>query len=381
VESIREIPGHNIRGLALSADGGHVLVAHQTLSRLARTEQSDIHWGLLSASSVLRLALEAVLDPDADILQGSRSLRLGDVGRGAGDPAGLVALGERRLLVAASGTGEVLQVSGEETRRVQVGARPTALLASADASAVYVANTFSDSVSVIDPDRLEVVREIRLGPRPELSPAARGERLFYDARLSHGGWFSCHSCHTDGHTSGRLADTLGDGSYGDPKRILPLGGVAETGPWAWNGQVTRLEDQIEKSVRTTMHGPPLTDAQTADLTAYLQKLSPAPAVADSGRNADLVRRGRALFDELRCATCHVPPTWTSPQVFDVGMTDEAGRQRFNPPSLRGVGQRSRFFHDGRSPTLEDVFSTHQPGLGRAMSEQERRALSEFLRTL
>ena len=36
---------------------------------------------------------------------------------------------------------------------------------------------------------------------------------------------SCHSCHTDGHTSGRLADTLGDDTFGTPKRVLSLLGL------------------------------------------------------------------------------------------------------------------------------------------------------------
>src|SRR2546429_167098 len=84
-------------------------------------------------------------------------------------------------------------------------------------------------------------RRIPLGPQPELSLAERGELLFYDARLSHDGWFSCHSCHTDGHSNGLLNDNLGDGSFGAPKRVLSLLGVRDTGPWAWNGTMPDLE--------------------------------------------------------------------------------------------------------------------------------------------
>ena len=57
------------------------------------------------------------------------------------------------------------------------------------------------------------------------------------AKLAHDGWFSCHSCHTDGHTNSRLNDSLGDGSFGAPKRVLSLLGVNDTAPWAWNGGI------------------------------------------------------------------------------------------------------------------------------------------------
>ena len=70
--------------------------------------------------------------------------------------------------------------------------------------------------------RSKVLDQISLGARPELSAAERGEDLFYDARLSLQGWLSCHSCHTDGHSSGKLADTFSDTTFGTPKRILSL---------------------------------------------------------------------------------------------------------------------------------------------------------------
>ena len=64
------------------------------------------------------------------------------------------------------------------------------------------------TISVVEPDPGRRVAVFSLGPRPELSLLERGERLFYDARLSHDGWMSCHSCHTDGHSNGHLNDNL-----------------------------------------------------------------------------------------------------------------------------------------------------------------------------
>ena len=87
-----------------------------------------------------------------------------------------------------------------------------------------------DTVSVVDIATGQHLATIAWGPRRELTAAERGESLFYSAKLSHDGWMSCHSCHTDGHTNNLSSDTLGDGSYGAPKRVPSLFGVAATGP-------------------------------------------------------------------------------------------------------------------------------------------------------
>src|SRR5207237_7343012 len=57
VESVRSLPGHNIRGLALSSDGRQVLVAHQLLHTHARTTFDDVHWGNLMTKNLPLLSL------------------------------------------------------------------------------------------------------------------------------------------------------------------------------------------------------------------------------------------------------------------------------------------------------------------------------------
>src|SRR5439155_26896115 len=172
----------------------------------------------------------------------------------------------------------------------------------------YVANHFSDSVSIVELGDGKLVKEIPLGPTPELQSAERGERLFFDARLAHDGWLSCHSCHTDGHSNGLLNDNLGDGSFGAPKRVLSLLGVRDTGPWAWNGTMPDLEAQIRKSVETTMRGSKPTDPQVQALAAYLRSLSPPPSLTRlTGEvNAMAVQRGREVFNREACGSCHTP---------------------------------------------------------------------------
>jgi YVTN family beta-propeller protein len=385
VESVRSLPASSIRGLALSADGKRLLVSHQVLNSLAQTTRDDIHWGNLVTNNVLALSLPQVLNPKADLLRGSEQYHLGEVGHGTGDPAGIAVSADGRLAVALAGVNEIAigDKQGGGWNNVSVGARPTAVVASPDGQRVCVANTFADSVSVVDVKSGQVVRTIGLGPKPDLKPSDRGELLFHDARLSNEGWLSCQSCHTDGHSNGRLADTLGDGTYGTPKRIPSLLGVKDTSPLAWNGSVPDLPSQIRKSVETTMRGGKLSGEQVRDLTAYLETLSPPPARARLTGQLDeaAVRRGQEVFTKLNCATCHVPPTYTSAKTYDVGLSDEAGLKMFNPPSLRGVGQGGPYFHDGRAATLADVFTRHQHHGKGELTKQELADLLEFLGSL
>ena len=220
-----------------------------------------------------------------------------------------------------------------------------------------MANTLSDSISVIDIRSRKPVKELSLGTQAALSQADKGELLFYDATLSLRGWMSCHSCHSDGHSNGLLIDTLGDGNYGAPKRVPSLLGVRDSGPWAWNGGMSALEDQIRKSLRTTLHARDVSEEKVRALATFLRTLQP-PQLPAIGSEVS-VRRGREVFVSSGCQHCHTPPSYTTKTARDVGLADEVGNRQFNPPSLRGVALRSSFFHDGRARSLREVFEVHR----------------------
>ena len=54
----------------------------------------------------------------------------------------------------------------------------------------------------------------------------------------------------------------------------------------------------------------------------------------------------------------------------VNLSDKFGNDRFNPPSLLGVGQRGPYFHDNRAKKLADVFRTYGHQLDRELDEKE-----------
>ena len=74
-------------------------------------------------------------------------------------------------------------------------------------------------------------------------------------------------------------------------------------------------------------------------------------------------------------------TYTSPDAYDVGLADEQGQKKFNPPSLRGVSQGESFLHDGRAKTLSDVFTEFSHGLETSLSDRELADLLRFLRSI
>jgi cytochrome c peroxidase len=311
---------------------------------------------------------------------------LGEANSATGDPSALVVSAKGTVVVTLGGVGE-LAIGAEDDfslYRLRLERRPTALTITSDSRQAFVANTFSDSISVVDLDEREVVQDISLGPKPPLTLADRGELLFYDATLSHDSWMSCNSCHTDGHTNGMLNDNFNDKSFGAPKRILSLLGRADTAPFRWNGSAPNLDAQVRQSIETTMqsdHEPK--DQHVEALIAYLKTLPPPPSIDEvRGRSVtQAIMRGRAIFESENCVRCHIPSQFTSPETYDVGIHDKLGNKRFNPPSLIGVGQRGPYFHDNRAETLEEVFATHGHQLEKDLSDEELRDLIAFLRSL
>jgi len=252
-----------------------------------------------------------------------------------------------------------------------------------------VANYLKNSLQVIDAAAGEIRQEISLGGPAEPSLARRGEAIFCDADRSLNRWFSCHTCHLDGDTAGLTFDTLNDGNYDTPKLTPTLRGVSHTAPWTWHGWQEDLGAAVRKSLRDTLHTEqPISDADVEAVVAYLQTLEPKPGPQrqlDGSLNAQ-ARAGAAIFaGKGGCTRCHRGEYFTSPKTYDIGFgSNRNAYPEFNPPSLRGVGSRRRFLHDGRGWTLEEVLSgRHAPDRtgGEKLSDEELRELIAYLKSL
>jgi YVTN family beta-propeller protein len=247
-------------------------------------------------------------------------------------------------------------------RRVELGGRPVDVKI-VDATTAVVANSLANSIQIVDLVAGKLLRTISLGGPKEPSLVRKGEMIFYDADLSLDSWFSCQTCHTDGHTSGQTFDTLNDNNYDTYKLTPSLRGVTKTAPWTWHGWQKSLTASMRRSLSTTLHSQKkVTDEEIEALLAFLGSLKhPAsPYRQSNGGLTKSAQRGKQLFEQKAdCSSCHSGNYFTSPDTYKVGL--ESNRYffpEFNPPSLRGVYSRRRFLHDGRAESLQEVLSRH-----------------------
>ncbi|HEX5269240.1 MAG TPA: c-type cytochrome, partial [Gemmataceae bacterium] len=385
----------NLRGLAFTPDGASVVCSH-AVRRTFPVSKGHIEVGWVIDSRLTRLAVK----PDADSM--FWQIALDRRGLAVGDPDGLTFCGDT-LAVSAAGTHELLLLEGahipwntgspgdfmdvrleigdHKLRRVELGGRPMTVAPLAGGE-VAVANYLLDAVQVVDLKADKVVRTIPLGGPAEPAPARQGEALFYDARRSTNQWFSCNTCHADGHTCGLTFDTLNDDSYGNPKLTPSLRGVTKTAPWTWHGWQKDLGAAVTKSYTETMFGAKPTDAEVKAVLAYLATLEQPP---NPNRKDEAAARGEKLFHgKAACAHCHKGDEYTSGGVYDVKLEEDGSPyDKWNPPSLRGLWDRGPYLHDARAETLEDVLKYHGPERlgGQELTPDERKDLIAFLKSL
>jgi cytochrome c peroxidase len=85
-------------------------------------------------------------------------------------------------------------------------------------------------------------------------------------------------------------------------------------------------------------------------------------------------RGQGVFNQSRCNVCHAGTLFSDNAFHNIGVrpqTEDTGRFQvtgnannigeFRTPSLRNVGLRSNFFHDGKLATLDEVVDFYNRG--------------------
>lgn len=140
------------------------------------------------------------------------------------------------------------------------------------------------------------------------------------------------------------------------------------------------------------HDPDLVTSKLPALQ-YYQLSIPAPVPAHDTYDATAAARGETVFNgPAGCATCHVPPLFTEPgwnmhTAAEIGIDDfQANRspdQRYRTTPLRGLFARMKggFYHDGRFPNLRAVVDHYDRAFNLNLSEQQKRDLVEYLKSL
>jgi mono/diheme cytochrome c family protein len=383
---------HDFLGQAIAqmqpTSDGRLLMLHGSLNPTSQTIQNDIHWGVLMANDLRWMEVDRLVSQQGEnIYSGSRVHPVGVPTRGAGELTSFQTNVEGRIAVTIGGMDQVA-IGSEDAYTFQylpVGDYPVDCRFSPEGRSLWVLNAFSDSLTQIDLQQGAVLDELMLSPQRALSEAEEGELHFHDATLSHDGWMSCASCHVDGHGNGVLVDTLGDGHYGAPKRVLSLLGLRGTEPFGWTGKDANLKDQIERSIASTMHRDSPASPEVLDqLVAFCESLPAAPGLRVARRLAEgpEVARGKMLFEQWDCVRCHQGTLYTSSKPEGIELEDERGNRWFSPPSLKGVSQRAPvFFHAGIHRTLAEVIrDARHSGLER-LDPEDVADLVAFLESL
>lgn len=217
--------------------------------------------------------------------------------------------------------------------------------------------------------------------------ASLGRKLFHDAtdtRISASRNVSCATCHPDGRTDGRTWQfTFG------PRNTPQLGGgILDTAPFHWPGDVVDVPDLNRLTVLPFMGGTGLDEASFTKVAAFIDTIRAAPSKASKTGLSDAARRGRQLFEDpaVGCATCHSGEDFTDNLSHDVRTkADFRDIERFQTPVLHGLNRSAPYLHDGSQQTLEDlvqnVVATDKMGRGSHLTDAQLQDLVEYLKTL
>ena len=413
VERTLPMEGDNLRQIALTADGKTGYVANMK-NRGFATTSNNIDLGWVLGQRLTRVVLDGSepfetlsLDPHGQAVADAHGAAVSRDGRTLAVSCGgthevlIFRTDRKRLPWRANGSRDVLLADvvndPSRFRRVPLDGRPTEIAFAADGKTLYVANYLGDSVQVVDAEAGKRIKTIALGGPAELSLERRGEIIFHDGRRSFNQWYSCNTCHSDGHTNGLDFDTMNDGAHDystahtrSRKKVPTLRRVALTGPWTWHGWQNSLEDAMFESFTKSMQGRRPSPDDVHALTAYLKTLDfpRNPFRAPDGGLTAAAKRGEAVFKSATaaCNTCHGGPELTDGKIHKAGLEEPYDVYKgYNPPSLRGVYDKDPFLHDGRSKTLRDALTgPHSPeavtGLG-TLSDAETDDLIAYLKSL
>jgi cytochrome c peroxidase len=255
-------------------------------------------------------------------------------------------------------------------------------------AAAYVANYFSDSVSVVDlTAAVPSVTSIALGPKVEPNVARKGECYFHDATICFQHWQSCSSCHPgDGRADGLNWDLPNDG-IGNPKNTKSLLFAHQTPPAMSLGVRATAETAVRAGLKDILFAKQ-PEAVALAIDEYLRSLKPVPSPSLSdGKLSEAALRGRSIFQRAGCADCHPAGLFTDLSGHDVGTCGpfDNPSEKFDTPTLIELWRTSPYLHDGSAASIRDVVTTrnlhNQHGRTSELTSPEIDDLCEYLHSL
>jgi len=312
-----------------------------------------------------------------------------------------------RVYVAAHGTdriGVLDAATGAVIDRIEVGVTPGAMVDTRNkrgprgitlhpnSQHLYVANTLSNTLVVVDTSTNAVLHEQPVATVDPMPVWMReGRKFLYDSKLSGNGTMSCAACHIDGDTDG-IAWDLGDPggsmenapgqpfpfSFGvqpfhpmkGPLTTQTLRGLDSVGVLHWRGDRANFQ-AFNDGFDTLMGGAHLPAQDMSSYAAFATAITfppnpnqlldrtlrttPAGANEAVGFQAYHNPVSTSVFGALSCNSCHTLPTGTNGLI--VAASALQTEQQMKIAQLRNM-YRKHGFVNGPGPQKSGFGFTH-----------------------
>ena len=392
VKDIRLENGSNaLRGATLSPDGKYLFVSHNLGRFTVPTSQLQQGWMNTNAMSVV----------DVASLEFKGAVLLDEPERGAAGVWG-VECTPGYLIVSHSGTHEISVIDYPELIK-KFEAYPDKMALNYDLHFLYgirerialkgngprnfivrdqeviVPMFFSDDLNRYDLNTKQL-SEVALNPGRQETMAQKGERIFNDAAFCFQNWQSCNGCHPgDARTDGMNWDLMNDG-VGNSKNCKSLLLSLETPPCMISG-IRANAHVANRAGFKYIQFMELKEEDAACVDAYVASLKPVPSpYLVDGELSEKAKKGRKVFERLKCDACHSGPYYTDMKMHRIG-EDIEFEQGWDTPTLIEVWRTAPYLFDGRAATMEEVFGVYKHGIDKKLSKTDLDALVEYVNSL
>ena len=359
VKDIRLENGSNaLRGATLSPDGKYLFVSHNLGRFTVPTSQLQQGWMNTNAMSVV----------DVASLEFKGAVLLDEPERGAAGVWG-VECTPGYLIVSHSGTHEISVIDYPELIK-KFEAYPDKMALNYDLHFLYgirerialkgngprnfivrdqeviVPMFFSDDLNRYDLNTKQL-SEVALNPGRQETMAQKGERIFNDAAFCFQNWQSCNGCHPgDARTDGMNWDLMNDG-VGNSKNCKSLLLSLETPPCMISG-IRANAHVANRAGFKYIQFMELKEEDAACVDAYVASLKPVPSpYLVDGELSEKAKKGRKVFERLKCDACHSGPYYTDMKMHRIG-EDIEFEQGWDTPTLIEVWRTAPYLFDGRA---------------------------------
>ena len=380
-----------LRGATLSPDGKYLFVSHNLGRFTVPTSQLQQGWMNTNAMSVV----------DVASLEFKGAVLLDEPERGAAGVWG-VECTPGYLIVSHSGTHEISVIDYPELIK-KFEAYPDKMALNYDLHFLYgirerialkgngprnfivrdqeviVPMFFSDDLNRYDLNTKQL-SEVALNPGRQETMAQKGERIFNDAAFCFQNWQSCNGCHPgDARTDGMNWDLMNDG-VGNSKNCKSLLLSLETPPCMISG-IRANAHVANRAGFKYIQFMELKEEDAACVDAYVASLKPVPSpYLVDGELSEKAKKGRKVFERLKCDACHSGPYYTDMKMHRIG-EDIEFEQGWDTPTLIEVWRTAPYLFDGRAATMEEVFGVYKHGVDKKLSKTDLDALVEYVNSL